>query len=188
MTLRISAIVLAVIAFSSLAFAHCDTLAGPVVTDAKQALEQRDVTPVLKWVKQGDEAEVRRIFDHTLSVRQLGPEAQALADQYFFETLVRLHRAGEGAPYTGLRSEAPEPVIQLTDNALSSGTPDALLKALNGHLKSELTKRFEAARLAQRESTKSVEAGRQYVASYVDLTHFVERVHSAMLTEAHSHE
>lgn len=191
MNIKFGIAALALVLLPSLAFAHCDTLNGPVVTDAKQAIAAHNVAPVLKWVKPGDEAEVRRVFDQTLNVRKLSPAAQELADRFFFETLVRLHRAGEGAPYTGLRSEDPEPVIRLTDDSLSSGSPEALLQGLNGHLKSELTKRFEAARAGKSQSTSSVEAGRQYVAAYVELTHFVERVHGAMLTSeahAHSHE
>lgn len=37
------------------ALAHCDTLEGPVIKDAKSALEKKDVTPVLKWVKKDAE-------------------------------------------------------------------------------------------------------------------------------------
>jgi len=191
MTIRVAALALALMLAPNLAFAHCDTISGPVVADAKQALASRDVTPVLKWLKQGDEAEVRRVFDQTITVRRLSPAAEELADRFFFETVVRLHRAGEGAPYTGLRHENPEPVIRLTDDALSSGSHEALIQALNSHVKSEVARRFEAARAAKSKAASSVEAGRQYVGAYVELTHFVERVHSALLApeaHAHSHE
>jgi hypothetical protein len=189
MMIRAAVLVLTLfVLFPSFTFAHCDTLSGPVVADAKQALALHDVKPVLKWLKPADEAEARRVFEQTLSVRRLSPEAEELADRFFFETVVRLHRAGEGAPYTGLRSENPEPVVRLTDESLSTGSPDALIQGLDAHLKAELTKRFEAARAAKRDSTSSVEAGRRYVAAYVELTHFVERVHSALLTSAsHAH-
>jgi len=83
------------------AHAHCDTLDGPVVKDARIALESKDVTPVLKWIRLDKEGEIREAFQRTLTVRPLGPEARALADRFFFETLVRVHREGEGAPYTG---------------------------------------------------------------------------------------
>ncbi len=33
------------------AFAHCDTLDGPVVKDARLALDKGDVTGLLKWVR-----------------------------------------------------------------------------------------------------------------------------------------
>lgn len=105
-------------------------------------------------------------FDQTLKVRGLSSDAQALADRFFFESVVRLHRAGEGAPFVGLRDEGPEPVIQLTDEALSSGSIDRLLSTFNGHLESELTKR---ARVAKSVSASSVEAGRRSVATNVEL-------------------
>ena len=191
MNMRSSVLVFAMMLFPLFAFAHCDTLGGPVVADAKQAIALHDVMPVLKWLKQSDEAEVRRVFEQTMSVRQFSPAAQELADRFFFETVVRLHRAGEGAPYTGLRDERPEPVIRLTDDSLSTGSAEALLQALNSDLKSELTKRFAAARAAKSESALSVEGGRHYVAAYIELTHFVERVHGAVVAseaEAHGHD
>ena len=82
--------------------AHCDTLDGPVVLDAKAALQKGDVTPVLKWVRADDEKEIREAFAKTLKVRGLGDDARDLADHHFFETLVRIHRPGEGVAYTGL--------------------------------------------------------------------------------------
>ncbi len=95
-----------------MALAHCDTLDGPVVIDARTALQQQDVTPVLKWVTANAEAEIRTAFDQVLAVRKLGGAAQALADRSFFETLVRVHRAGEGAPYTGLKpAGSVEPIV-----------------------------------------------------------------------------
>jgi hypothetical protein len=42
--------------------AHCDTLDGPVVTNARAALEKGDVTPILKWITQEDEAGIRERF------------------------------------------------------------------------------------------------------------------------------
>jgi Family of unknown function (DUF6448) len=85
------------------AFGHCDTLDGPVIGLARKALEAGNVNLVLPWVRAEDERELRRAFEHALAVRKLGAEACELADTHFFETLVRIHRASEGAPYTGLK-------------------------------------------------------------------------------------
>lgn len=79
--------------FAVRAFAHCDGLDGPVVKAAQRALQTGDVNPVLIWVKPQDEAEIKKTFEETLAVRKLAPQAQAFADRYFFETLVRIHRA-----------------------------------------------------------------------------------------------
>jgi hypothetical protein len=188
MTVRMAILTFVLALLPSLAFAHCDTLSGPVVADAKQAIRLNDVTPALKWVKRGDEAEVRRVFEQTLSVRAFSPVAQELADRFFFETLVRLHRAGEGAPYTGLRNEPPEPIIRLTDDSLMRGSLETLSQKLSGRLNAELTRMFEAAQMAKRESESSVEAGRRYAAAYIELTHFVERIHSSTAASgSHAH-
>ena len=85
------------------AFAHCDGLDGPVVKAAQKALGTGDLNRVLIWVRPQDEDEIKKAFNETLAVRKLNPQAQAFADRYFFETLVRIHRAGEKAPYTGLK-------------------------------------------------------------------------------------
>jgi hypothetical protein len=85
------------------AFGHCDGLDGPVVTVARKALETGNVNLVLPWVRVEDEGEIRKAFDQARSVRKLGGEARKLADTHFFETLVRIHRAGEGAPFAGLK-------------------------------------------------------------------------------------
>ncbi len=83
-------------------FGHCDTLEGPVIIAAKKAPENNDVNLVLTWVQKDDEPEIRKAFEKTMAVRKTSKEAMELADMYFFETLVRIHRAGEGAPYTGI--------------------------------------------------------------------------------------
>lgn len=124
-------IVLLFTVLSENAFAHCDTLDGPVVQTARTALEKGDVTPLLKWVQADDEKEIRTAFQKTLAVRTKGAEAKELADMYFFETLVRIHRAGEGAPYTGLKpGEAVDPAVALADRALETGSVDKLVNVL----------------------------------------------------------
>lgn len=81
------------------AAAHCDGLDGPVVTAARKALETGNLRLALVWVRERDEPEITAAFEKTMKVRGLGGDARSLADTYFFETLVRVHRAGEGAAY-----------------------------------------------------------------------------------------
>lgn len=156
--------------------AHCDTFDGPVVTDAKTALKKGEVTPVLKWVSAEGEPEVRAAFQRTLAARSASPEARDLADHYFFETLVRVHRQGEGAPYTGLKSGAPEAVIEAADAALEKGSVDALEKELLERVARGLRDRFATLQQAKEHADHNVEAGRRYVAAYVDFMHYAERV------------
>lgn len=160
------------------AIAHCDTLDGPVVKDARAALESKDVTSVLKWVRQDKEAEIREAFQHALGVRALGSEARALADRFFFETLVRVHREGEGAPYTGLRpaGTAVDPGIAASDTALETGSVDPLVKLLSAEVDKGLRQRFAQAAEARKHADQSIEKGRQYVTAYVEFMHYAERL------------
>jgi hypothetical protein len=170
------------------AAAHCDTLDGPVVSDARKALTKGDVTPVLRWVQPGDEAEIRAAFAHAVTVRALSPAAQQLADTYFFETLVRVHRAGEGAPFTGLKPAGEvEPGIAAADTALEAGTADALVNAMTADVTAGVKERFARAAEARKHADDSVGAGREFVEAYVDFIHYVERVHEAAVGPAPAH-
>lgn len=168
------------------ASAHCDTADGPVVADAKVALEKGDVTPVLKWVKPAAEAEIKAAFARALGARGKGPEVRALADEYFFENLVRIHRAGEGAPYTGiLPAGTPvEPAIALADRSLDSGSADKLVKGIEHHVEEGIRERFTRAAAAKKRADTNVAAGREFVEAYVELTHYVERLHRDATTSA----
>jgi len=161
--------------------AHCDTLDGPVVADARVALANGDVTPVLKWVTRDFENEVREAFSKTLAVRKQSLEAKDLADMYFFETMVRLHRAGEGAPYTGLKPGGTmDPVISAADKALESGAIDELASDIGSAVSEQVKARFAAASEARKHAAESVEAGRTYVAAYVEYVHFIEALHETV--------
>jgi hypothetical protein len=164
----------------AVALAHCDALDGPVVQAARTALEGRNVTPVLRWVLPEREAEIRDAFDRTLRVRSLGAEAQKLADTWFFETLVRVHRAGEGEPFTGLKPAGEtEPFVALVDATLEQGSLTDLMPKVNAHVARGVTERFERARALKGHADDSVEAARKYVAAYVDYLHHVEGIHRA---------
>ena len=160
-----------------IAVAHCDTMDGPVVMTARAALEKGDVTPLLKWVEKKDENEIREQFNKTVIARKQGKEAKDLADRYFFESLVRIHRAGEGAPYTGLKSEPAEPVIQAADKALDSGSSDQLVKHVSEAVAAGIRERYNRVKDAKKHADESVEKGRAFVAAYVEYTHYVERLH-----------
>ena len=168
-----------VVAAPGAAEAHCDTLNGPVVQAARLALKAGDVTPVLKWVPAAAEPEVRAAFAKTIEVRKSGGAARDLADTWFFETLVRVHRAGEGEPYTGLKPAAADPVLESADRAIETASPDALVTLVTGHVAEGLRARFSRTLDASRHADHTVEAGRAYVAAYVELLHYVEALHNA---------
>jgi hypothetical protein len=160
----------------SLAAAHCDTIDGPVIQDARKALDTKDVTPVLKWVKQKDEKVVRAAFAKALSAK--GKKNAEAVEMQFFATLVKIHRAGEGAPFTGLKpADEVEPAIAEADKALASGSSDALVKFVTDDVAAGIRKRYEHAAATYKHKDESVEQGRDYVEAYIEYTHYVERLH-----------
>jgi hypothetical protein len=177
--------------YSVNAKAHCDTLDGPVVESARHALAAGDVTPLLKWVPINDEQLIRITFQNTMEVRKLGGQAQKLADMYFFETLVRIHRAGEGASYTGLKpGTVVDPAIALADKALGNGSVDKLVGVLTDATAKGIRERFRRALEAKKHADESVTAGREFVEAYVIFTHYVEELHASVKggTEHHEHQ
>jgi hypothetical protein len=169
--------------------AHCDGMDGPVVTAAQKALDAGNVDLVLIWVQKADEAEIRQAFERTVAVRQLNPQAKELADLYFFETLVRIHRAGEGAPYTGLKPAGRDlgPAIPAADKALQTGSAEPLVKLVTGAVEHGIREHFAAANGKKTYDKKDVTAGREYVQAYVPFLHYVERIYEATKTAAHGH-
>ncbi len=177
--------------YSINANAHCDTLEGPVVESARYALAAGDVTPLLKWVPIDDEQLIRAAFQNTMEVRKIGGQAQKLADMYFFETLVRIHRAGEGASYTGLKPGTEvDPAIALADKALKNGSIDKLVGVLTDATAKGIRERFRRALETKKHADESVTAGREFVEAYVIFTHYVEELHASVKggTEHHEHQ
>lgn len=169
--------------------AHCDGLDGPVVAAARRALAIGNVDLALIWVQPGDEAEVRAVFNETASVRKLGPAAEQLADRQFFETLVRLHRAGEGAAYTGLKPAGLDlgPAIPAADRAINTDDLARLEELLSRAVQKGLHQRYEKVMTLRKYDPRDVKAGRAYVAAYVDFIHYVERLYESAGTDPHGH-
>ena len=171
------------------AFAHCDGMDGPVVKAAQKALETGNVNLVLIWVRKNDEGEIKNAFQKTLAVRKLALQAKELSDMYFFETLVRVHRAAEGEPYTGLKPAGRDlgPAIPTADKALESGKVEPLLKLLTESVQTEVREKFKQAVAKKKYRPDDVEAGRAYVEAYVPLVRYVEQIYEAVKSSSGGH-
>jgi hypothetical protein len=183
--------------------AHCDWVNGPLVIAAKASLDQGDPTPLLRWVPAAMEGEIREAFTRAIAARAAGPSARGVADQWFLETLVRLHRESEGEPFTGLKgvSYRPPAGIALADQALESGSIDSLEKELLEGARAELRKRFAAVKTARDHADHDVTSGREFVRLYADFVHYADALHRSAAgggstdegphcepkTEAHAH-
>jgi hypothetical protein len=179
----------AVLFHSAPASAHCDGVDGPVVQAAQEALLQGDVNLVLIWVGEHDEGEIRRTFDRAMNVREESEQARELADTHFFETVVRLHRAGEGAPFTGLEPAGRDlgPAIPAADEALKAGDVTPLIELLVDQLRRGISERYERAAKAKNFGTQDIDAGREYVESYVTFMHYVEGAYEAATRPVEGH-
>ena len=169
--------------------AHCDGLDGPVVKAAQRALDARDPALALIWVQPQDEPEIRKAFEQTLAVRALSPSARELADRFFFETLVRVHRAGEGAPFTGLKPAGRDlgPAISAADEAVRVGSVEPARHLLTVTIQERLRQRFGQLMATKTVDPDDVAGGREYVKAYVEFIHFVERLYDSAMKAPHGH-
>jgi hypothetical protein len=171
------------------ALAHCDGLDGPVVQAAQKAIATGDVNLALIWVQKSDEDQITKAFKATLAVRKLNPEARELADTHFFETLVRLHRAGEGAGFTGLKPAGRDLglAIPAADKALRDGNMNDLKQLLVDAVNHGVSEHFAKA-MSKRDFDKTnVEAGREFVKAYVEYIHCVEAIYQRATKPVHGH-
>ncbi|MDS0525819.1 DUF6448 family protein [Clostridium sp. SHJSY1] len=163
-----------VVSIPTMASAHCDTMDGPTITDAKKAIESNNVKYVLKWVTPENEKEISKIFDLTMRVKGLNSEAKELSENYFFENLVRIHRAGEGAPYTGIKPSGTviDPKEAAADKSIEAGNLSPLENLVEKERMPELKEKFEKVTSLKNFDANNVEAGREYVEAYVKFIHF----------------
>lgn len=166
---------------------HCDTMDGPVVTAARKALDANDVTIALAYVPESGETEVRAAFDKVQKARKAGPEAREVADLYFFETVVRVHRAGEGAAYTGLKPAGLDkgPVIPIAENAIETGSPEALIGMLAETLREQVEHRFAQMMRLRDHDPYDVAKARAHVEAMLGLQLYSHKLYCAMTADAH---
>jgi hypothetical protein len=125
--------------------------------------------------REGDPRSIRFGYQGALS-RRGRPEARRHA---LFETLVRVHRAGEGEPFTGLKPPGTiDPAFQAADKALREGAVDALAVEIAKSVQDGIRNRFAEVIEKKKHADDSTEAGRAYVAAYIEYAHFVEAIHT----------
>ena len=168
---------------------HCDALDGPVVRAARRALDAGLVDLVLPYVPETAEEEVRAAFALALPVRGLGGQAGEVADRLVFETVVRLHRAGEGAAYAGLKPAGLDvgPAIRLAETAITTGSAAEVVGFLTGVLEHELTERLDEVRRLAAAQDRSVDDARRHVSAMLGYQVYCHHLLQAMRAPAHGH-
>lgn len=170
---------------------HCDTMDGPVVKAAKRALEAGNVNPILPYVPKRSEDELTKAFKRVLRVRESGKEAAELADYWFFETAVRLHREGEGAPYTGLKPAGLDwgPVVPRAEKAIEKGTAGEVFEFISHVIQEELQKRFDDVMSKRKYNENDVDAAREYVKAMLGFELYAHHLYTSIKSvEGHSTE
>ena len=164
-----------------MASAHCDSYDGPVIKDALKALEQQNVELVLKWVEPKYDKIITEKFNQTLKLQGSNEEVNEIIRTHFLETLVRLHREGEGASFTGLKPiGSMTPMVEMADNSLDKNDIDYVVNKVNNHLGEVLRERFTKAMELSKTKHNSVEQGRAYVEAYVEYTHTLDALEHIM--------
>jgi len=163
----------------SLSFAHCDTMNGPVVKSAQKALDSGNVDLALIWVDKKYEPQARKAFIEAFNARKANPKNWDKTDMRFFETLVRLHREGEGEEYTGIKSDDTEvsPAIKEADQALDFGLVEKLVKDMTNEVSKGIRERFALVMEKSIHRNENLKAGREYVKAYVEFIRYVEKIY-----------
>jgi len=155
---------------------------GPVVKAARAALEKGNVNLILPWAPKKAEGEIKKAFERTVQVRKLGKEATELADYWFYETVVRLHREGEGAPYTGLKPAGLDwgPVVPQAEKAIEQGNASEVVTFLAHTIEEELQERFKHAMAKKKYPADNVDAAREFVHAYLGFVLYSHHVYTSV--------
>jgi len=176
--LFLSATLICFSSFTIIAYGHCDTMSGPVAVAAGKALKTGNFEAIQIWVGQEQQKELKQRFDECLAVRQMGGKANDLADRYFIETAIRLHRKAEGMPFTGVKPAQPlPPDIAAAERALETNDVKVITDVLNKEIETQTKIWFDKAMEAKKHKDESVEAGRKWVDAYVKYVIYVHGLH-----------
>lgn len=174
--------------------AHCDSVDGPVAKAVQKALETGNINPVLAYAPAAAETEIRVAFEKSRKVRGLGADARALADQAFMETVIRLHRAGEGATYSGLKPAGIDygPVVPAAEHAVETGDLAKLKAVLMEKVEHALSERLAHVRELKKaplepKTAAEVPHSRERVSAELGFITFAESVHQAALGKGAEH-
>jgi hypothetical protein len=138
---------------------------GPVVSACKMALDTGNVNYALPFVPKKAEEELSLAFEKTVKARKLGVDAAEVADLWFFETAVRLHREGEGASFTGLKPAGLDwgPIVPLAEKDIENEDPTDTIEFLKRMVEEKMLEKFEAVISKKDYQSDDVDAAREYI-------------------------
>jgi hypothetical protein len=176
------------------AWAHCDSVDGPVAKAIQKALETGNINLVLPYAPSTAEAELKSTFAEARKVRALGADARKLADRSFMETAIRLHRAGEGAGFTGLKPAGIDygPMIAAAERSLETGDLQSVKSVLLEEIDHVLGERLAHIRELRKVSSEptnyaQVAAARDRISAELGFITFAEGLRQAVLGKTPAH-
>lgn len=171
--------------------AHCDTVDGPVVSAARKALNTKNVNYALIWVLPENEDAIRKALKKAMERRKKAKtkKEEEDADMEFFETLVKVHREGEGAKYEGIKPAGSiEPELAMADKAVEIGKLDEVLNHIDSAENREIIHHlFHKLQEKSNYDVDDVPSGREFIGSYVVFIHAVEKAIRGELVEEMAH-
>ncbi len=169
---------------------HCDSKDGPVVKAAESALGQGRVDVVLPYVPAEAESEVLAAFDRVMEARASGGAALEVADEWFYETVVRLHRAGEHAPFTGLKPAGlgHGPVVPVAERAIETGEAGDLVDLLTDALREQVESKLARVMSLRPAAGGPVPQAREYVEAMLGFEVWSHRTYQCITSDPlHDH-
>jgi hypothetical protein len=166
---------------------HCDALDGPVVKAARRALESGNPDLILAYVPAASAGALTEAFRKTVEARKSGGAAQEVADTYFFETAVRLHRAGEGAAFTGLKPAGLDfgPVIPVAERAIETGSPQELARLLGKTVEDEVLRRYDQLTHLRERAGAGLDEAREYTSAMLGLQVYANTIYKCAQADLH---
>lgn len=110
-------------------------------------------------------------YCHHIKTRAPSAVVVGVADRYFPENLMRIHRAGEGVSCGGIKPTGTVLAVEVVaaDEAIETDNPRLLMALIPADKHSELRRRFDKAWGLTQFDVNDLAAGRAYVAAYVSL-------------------
>jgi hypothetical protein len=168
----VCSIVFAATVCSPRAAAERDLADEIVAQAARDALRTGDFTPIVIWVQKPQEQALHAAFRQTQAVRVLNREARELADEYFVDVAVRLHREAERDLFDG-------PARRAATRALAEHDGEIVVDVIVDRMRANLRARLRDVAQRRDFARGDVAGGRAYVASYTAFLRYAAALYAA---------
>jgi hypothetical protein len=163
-----------------------DITNGSVMDAAKMALDTGNVNYVLIWVPEASENKLKNLFAKTVCERRDRKDVQDIAFDWYFETVNRLHRAGEGTLYTcmNLAGLDERSVVPKVKRVIETGEAEEIIGFIPKTQEHDFRHRFRHVMEKKNYDVNNVVDGRAYVAAFTDFIVYLHHIYTSIPREA----